>query len=296
MQCQFSKKTRSSVFFIVCVLPLCFVLAKAQELCPSFATLKPSLQTDTVRWIPDGDTIHTHSGHKLRLLHINAPEINPRSTKPAEPLAKSAQHHLHQLVKPGQPIYWLPDVRSQDKYGRTLALAFNEKGQFINSAMLTSGFAQLLVIPPNIMFVDCLQQAEQTARNKKAGLWQNNQFQPIAAKNLQYSSGFHQIQGTITEIRLTRSEFHFHLDHTLWVIISKKDQPYFSPSSQKVKSMTTKSATFQSETVSLKQLQVGKKIILRGYVYLNKGLRKIKLRHPAMIINLEQVKSEKNSF
>ena len=67
------------------------------------------------------------------------------------------------------------DVEKRDKYGRLLAYVFISNGQlFLNAEIIKQGYAEVMIIPPNLKYADYFQGLYQEARENKRGLWSNN--------------------------------------------------------------------------------------------------------------------------
>jgi endonuclease YncB( thermonuclease family) len=260
---KYLKKTLFSVFFITC----CFSelsLANLPSACPSLASIeKVNVQSAKVDWIPDGDTIHTASGVKLRLLNINSPEINPKSNKPPEPLSKSAQKRLLQLIGPSNQIFWVRDKRIKDKYKRELAYVFNNDGLFLNAQLALEGLAHTLVIPPNQNYWSCIVKAEGQAFKNNIGIWKHAYFQAKSVTQVLPNQGFQLVTGKITQIIDSNKYRWLVLDNRLWVGISRKNFQYF-------------------EAADL-NYSIGDTISVRGFAYNSHNELRMKLQHPAMI-------------
>jgi len=256
------KKTLISVFFIACSSSL---QAKLPDSCPTLAQLEHSkVQSDTLDWLPDGDTIYTKEDKKLRLLNINTPEINPTSNKPAEPFSRAAKERLIELIGSSKIIYWISDQRKKDKYKRELALVFNSNGVFLNGQLVADGFAHTLLIPPNQKYWQCIVDAEKIARQKNKKIWSVSEFKAKKAKQVKAHQGFQLVSGKITEIKETKKNRWLVLDNYLWVGIARKDFQYFK--------------------TSLLNFRVGQIVTLRGYAYHSHKKLRMKLRHPAMLL------------
>ena len=252
------KKALIGAFFIA----LCITAQAEPEYCPQLSDIPQNkLKVATVEWIADGDTLHTTQGDKLRLLHINAPEINPKSKKPAEPLAIEAKLKLSQLAGKKQTIYWFNDSRQKDKFGRELALIFNHKRQFINAELVSAGLAQTLVIPPNQVYWQCIKSAEQQAINDKRGIWSGASF--TSASQAKPNQGFQLVKGKISKIKDSRRYRWLILEDSLWVGLPRKQMSLFSDKKFK--------------------MNLGDEIKLRGYIYKAHGEKRVKLNHPAML-------------
>ncbi len=128
-----------------------------------------------VNEVHDGDTVSirtrsflgiTISVEKVRLIGIDAPEIKQ------EPWGRMAKKHLKKLInESGGKVYLEYDLDRRDKYGRILAYLWDKKGRMLNQRMLEDGYAMLYTIPPNVKYVNILTEAQQKARQNKAGIW-----------------------------------------------------------------------------------------------------------------------------
>lgn len=76
-----------------------------------------------VERVLDGDTIVVTGDERVRLLTIDAPELNSRSAGPPDCGAEAAQDALEALLPPGTPVVLngLKGEPSTDRYGRTLS-------------------------------------------------------------------------------------------------------------------------------------------------------------------------------
>lgn len=91
-------------------------------------------ENTTVRRVIDGDTLETAEGRKVRLVGINAPEIQ-------DLFGQEAKEHLRTLVE-GRAVQLVPDNTSsdQDPYQRLLRyVVLNDTD--INKRMVEDGFA-----------------------------------------------------------------------------------------------------------------------------------------------------------
>lgn len=106
--------------------------------------------------VVDGDTIavtptealpatnDAGTEHVVRLLSIDAPEMNKMSSDPAECGAQEATDHLAGLIGDGAQLTLTFDSRSDhtDRYGRSLAYVHTVNGDDLASAMVRDGFAE----------------------------------------------------------------------------------------------------------------------------------------------------------
>ncbi|MEO8227747.1 MAG: thermonuclease family protein, partial [Gemmatimonadota bacterium] len=108
---------------------------------------------------------------RVRLLLIDAPERSQR------PFGGAAAMQLELLLPRGSRVSLELDVRAVDQYGRTLAYVFSEDGRMINEEMVRSGYALVLVYPPNVRYVERIRAAAAEARAERRGLWHTTGFE-----------------------------------------------------------------------------------------------------------------------
>lgn len=131
------------------------------------------VSTCVVRRVIDGDTFECMLRRKpvrIRLLGIDAPELRQK------PFGGQAKDFLAQLLPARDSIMLDMDVRETDRYGRTLAYAWNDSAVMINEELLRAGLALVDIQQPNVKYAEELRAAADTARRRKAGLWATNAF------------------------------------------------------------------------------------------------------------------------
>jgi micrococcal nuclease len=135
-----------------------------------------------VTWIYDGDTIRVERLGKVRLLGIDAPELEASARdsyylqrgldRPAlRRIAREALNfNLHHLK--GKQVILKPDHPRRDDYGRVLACVHLPDGRMINLMLIENGLA---AVYRRYRFEskERFLQAEQQARREKRGLWRN---------------------------------------------------------------------------------------------------------------------------
>jgi micrococcal nuclease len=150
-----------------CLLLLVFTLiswahaAPGQTPCP--------VQEAVVAHVSDGDTVVLANGQKVRLLGIDAPEME-REGKPADFLAHKAKKFLAELVQ-GKQVRLEYDRLRYDRYGRTLAYLFLPDGANVSREMVREGLAHVYTVPPNMRFQEELLAAQREAINAHRGIW-----------------------------------------------------------------------------------------------------------------------------
>ena len=117
--------------------------------------------------VSDGDTFRAACPEavRVRLLLIDSPE------RDQPPFGARARAELARLLPPGTAVMLEPDVRERDQYGRLLAYAFLRDGRMVNEEMVRSGFAVVLVYPPNVRYVERIRAGAAEARAARRGLW-----------------------------------------------------------------------------------------------------------------------------
>ncbi len=221
----------------------------------------------TVRYVYDGDTVRLADGRKLRLIGINTPERG-RDDQPAEPYADAARQQLQQWRQNSGQWYLLYDQQRRDRYGRLLAHVFDGQGRNIIQQLLRDGAGQLLVIPPNLKFIHCYRRAQQAARRAGHGVWALPEYQPVTVEQLLPTTrGYRMVTGELTRIGESRSSLWLNLGRHFALRIRKSDLSYFNR--QEI-------ATW-----------VGRRITAQGWIYRYKGQSRMRLRHPAALIDQE---------
>jgi micrococcal nuclease len=139
----------------------------------------------------DGDTlvvlVHKGEGQleDVRLIGIDAPEKG-------EDFAGEATAALEDLVDQ-QEVRLETGAEERDQYGRLLAYVFVGDGVdelktnvFVNAELLRRGLATLYTVPPNVRYVDRLQQAQDQARTARVGMWAAAAASPLKIADVVY--------------------------------------------------------------------------------------------------------------
>jgi micrococcal nuclease len=123
----------------------------------------------------DGDTLVVRAhGRRLisvRLIGVDAPELDKARAPAAatherrsDCAGRAARRALSRLVRPGTALYVTVDRERRDAYGRSLFYVWTAQGTFVNAALIRSGHARAMMIPPNDRFAVVLRAAETAAR------------------------------------------------------------------------------------------------------------------------------------
>ena len=119
----------------------------------------------TVLSVGDGDTIRVNRGGSsliVRIACIDAPELEQR------PWGERARRSLRQRLPLGREVTL--DVKTTDRFGRTVAEVISDGN--IGLAMVEDGQAFAFRRYLNACVADDYLQAEQRARRRRHGLWQ----------------------------------------------------------------------------------------------------------------------------
>lgn len=118
----------------------------------------------------DGDTIDCASGERLRLLLIDAPEMEQT------PHGEQARAALLALAPVGTTTNIELDVQEQDRYGRILGYLYLSDGRMVNEELARLGYAVASAYPPNVKHLDRIRSAVTAARQSERGLWATTAF------------------------------------------------------------------------------------------------------------------------
>jgi micrococcal nuclease len=127
------------------------------------------VQEAVVAQVVDGDTVVLANGQKVRLLGIDAPELE-REGQPADFLAHKAKQFLAELVE-GKQVRLEYDRLRYDHYGRTLAYLFLLDGTNLSRELVCQGLAHVYTVPPNMRFREELLAAQREAISAHRGIW-----------------------------------------------------------------------------------------------------------------------------
>ena len=129
----------------------------------------PPLAALVVR-IVDGDTLVLAGGAKVRVLGLDAPEME-RDGQPAEFLAHKAKAVLADLTL-NKTIALEYDRLRYDHYGRLLAYLWLPDHTLVNAELVRQGLARVYFITPNLRYQKVLLTAQQEAIQAQRGVWQ----------------------------------------------------------------------------------------------------------------------------
>ncbi|UCD05705.1 MAG: thermonuclease family protein [candidate division WOR-3 bacterium] len=126
------------------------------------------VRTEEVTEVIDGDTFRTATGSSVRLLGINAPEIN-------DPGGDIAKHALAWMIM-NKEVRMVTDVTDKDDYGRLLRYVFVGDVN-VNAEMVRLGYAERRFFPPDTLYLEEMRELEKIAIRNRSGLWALPVFQ-----------------------------------------------------------------------------------------------------------------------
>lgn len=230
---------------------------------PTLAKLIPknSRHKHTVATVYDGDTITLKNGERVRLLGLNAPEIDSHYRR-GEAGGQQAKKWLASKLQKSV-VFLEYGQQKRDKYKRLLAHLFLPNGEHLNQSMLAQGLATLTIIPPNLRYANKLILAENTALKLSLGVWSMPEYKAITAQSLpkKYSS-WQRILATAKAIKTTKKYAYLILSKNADVRIPKNNLDLFPDLAE----------------------YLGKPLEIRSWVSRNKQHYSILVRHPSVII------------
>ncbi len=142
----------------------------------SYLPVPAGAQEATVVRHSDGDTIVLRGRGtgplpaqptKVRLLLIDTPEVHgvPECAGP------EAAARLVELIPKGALVRVQSDQRALDRFGRMLLHVWDSKGTHLGQELLAEGHARVLVVRPNVLYLDELRAAEAVGRFMGRNAW-----------------------------------------------------------------------------------------------------------------------------
>jgi hypothetical protein len=164
--------TTKKAFIISLVLTLLLFLFDVSKKSGYFFVSKENF---LVSRVIDGDTVELSNGEKVRLIGINAPEIE-------EFFGEDAKNFLARLVE-GKMVYLETDYIERDEYGRKLAFLFLD-GRNINVEIVRNGLAHTFDLGKISKYINDLKEAESYAKTNQIGIWKKSNISCIKLLDL----------------------------------------------------------------------------------------------------------------
>ena len=125
----------------------------------------PAPETATVIEVIDGDTITINTGHTVRYIGIDTPELHPVP----EAYGMQAWQANREMVA-GKTVRLEKDTSETDKYGRSLRYVY-VNDTLVNAELVKLGLAEAKSYPPDTKYQDLLERLESEARQAGRGIW-----------------------------------------------------------------------------------------------------------------------------
>lgn len=122
-----------------------------------------------IKRVIDGDTVECEPGTSVRLLMIDAPEMDQGD------FGKQAKNRLQEILPIGTRVELEYDAQMLDRYYRVLAYIFHN-GDNLNRRLAREGLAVVELVPPNVKYVEAIRAAADSARSTRVGLWAVDAF------------------------------------------------------------------------------------------------------------------------
>lgn len=152
----------------------------------------------TVTRVVDGDTVvaRDRAGSqtvRIRYVGIDAPEVAD-----GEPFAQEATAANREMVE-GRRVWVSTDVQETDEHGRRLGYVFAD-GRFVNRELVARGYAEVMLIFPNVRYGDELVAAQAEARAEGRGMWGDVREPGEPGELERYAGAVVRLRGDVTGI------------------------------------------------------------------------------------------------
>jgi len=180
-----------------------------------------------VERVYDGDTIKLKDGRHVRILGVNAPEVDHGKEHTGQALGEESRGATEAFLKANKNVRLFYDEQRVDRYERTLAHVYDVQGNSLAANLLRNGLGFHVAIPPNLSLNECLIGQEAIARKKGLGVWSHIGWQAKSASSLTLNdTGFQRIRGRIVSVRQAQSIW-LELDGPLVIKITPTDVKNF---------------------------------------------------------------------
>ncbi len=152
----------------------------------------------------------------------------------------------------------------KDRYGRMLANLWSPEGENLSAELLREGLGWMIAIPPNIRFLACYRDAEQSARKTGTGVWKHPAYKVKQSRELGLrSTGFQRVQGRILRVNHGGGATWINLEGRFAIRIPDADIKYFPDRPQ--------------------NNWVGRILEVHGWAFKARGELRVTVHHPAML-------------
>jgi len=216
----------------------------------------------TIARVTDGDTVVLNDSRRVRLIGINALEMNTNRRQDKQ-WALSAKVELEQFLSSQKAVSLVLGLEEFDRHGRTLAHLQLDDGSSAAEVLIRKGLALSIAVGPNHRCAYQYEQSEQLARTASVGMWQKpgnwyRKDQQLTGRE----RGFQIITSKVAKARESSNSIRLELNNGLRVTL---DEHYL--------------ATQRDSTILANNLK-NKRIEVRGWLGQGSGRQKLTLSHP----------------
>ncbi len=210
-----------------------------------------------IQSVTDGDTVRLTDGRRVRIIGLNAPELQKRSEKKLLAYAQLAKQRLENWISTADSVRLVPGAENYDRHGRTLAHVLINGEYSVAANLIAEGLAASSAVAPNTRCATAYRYLEDKARQHKRGLWSsdNNPWY-TTQKPVQTIVGFHIAHAKVIDLSRTRTGWQLRLQNG--IVVNAKS-----------------SRLAQSYANEL----IGKRIEIRGWFSRYKGTTQVRLHH-----------------
>jgi len=189
-----------------------------------------AVESATVGYVNDGDTVRLTNGGRLRLVGIDTPEIG-RDGAADEPYARDARQALRALLAESRNRVRVVDAaEGEDRYGRRLSYLYLPDGRSVQGALLEQGMAMAVFVAPNLELAECLLAHERRAREAGRGIWSLLAYDPglPSVRGIPDEvQGAAIVQGRVTSVGHSRKNVWINLEGRVAVKIDRDRLEHF---------------------------------------------------------------------
>lgn len=174
----------------------------------------------SIERVTDGDTVVLTDNRRVRLIGINAAELN-EPNKQLRQAAVQATDELVRLLPKGESLVLYFGAEKFDRHGRTLAHVTRESdGLAVAQLLVSMGLAVQTTVAPTTQCTNHFASIEAKARANNLGLWKLHDLWQVDARNLTTKNlGFKFVTGTVTSVNIGKRFSEVYLDDTLRILV-----------------------------------------------------------------------------
>ena len=217
---------------------------------------------EQVARVTDGDTIVLEDGRRVRVIGVNALEMNSKAAED-QIWADTAKTALNSWIG-DKPVKLVIGKSEHDRYGRTLAHLLLENGRNAAEKLIENGLALAVSVGKNSACAEHFQQIENQTRQNKRGIWQKPGDWLVDTTTLRGNErGFRLVISQVKSVRGKKRKTILYLRNGLEVKLGSQWR-----------------ALTDTLPIGVESL-VGKTVAIKGWLSSSSGRIKVTLNHPA---------------